>query len=129
MAGEAPEPEQVRSSGADADPVAQDGAAIHPAGFCHGAGLLVVYANQAFRNLFGEGCVGLPAREGMLGLSGDGFAVMDAVLKRGRPAARWVKLNGARCRLTVAPRADPANGEVYGIAFHLRPEDDSGAAS
>jgi hypothetical protein len=48
---------------------------------------------------------------------------MDAVLSRGRPAARWVKLNGRRWRLTVAPRNDPGTGETYGVAFHLREED------
>jgi hypothetical protein len=112
-----------RPGGGEADPQPEDGAAIHPAGFCQGPGLIVVYGNEAFRSLFGAACVGMPAREGMVGLRRDGFAVMDAVLSRGRPAARWVKLNGRRWRLTVAPRNDPGTGETYGVAFHLREED------
>jgi hypothetical protein len=56
----------------------------------------------------------------MLGLSSDAFGVMDAVLKRGHAAARWVRLGGEEWRLTVAPRVDPGTAEVYGVHFHLR---------
>jgi hypothetical protein len=45
---------------------------------------------------------------------------MDAVLASGRPAARWVRLDGEEWRLTVAPRVDPGNAEVYGVRFHLQ---------
>jgi hypothetical protein len=99
---------------------AEDGSTIHPAGICQGAGLVVIYGNEAFRNLFGQACVGMPAREGMVGLSRDGFAVMDAVLASGRPAARWVKLHGDQWRLICAPQRDPETGEIYRVAFHLR---------
>ena len=70
------------------------GAAVHPAGMCVGAGHMVVYGNPAFVAAFGARSVGLPAREVMLGLSSDAFGVMDAVLKRGHAAARWVRLGG-----------------------------------
>ena|ERR1035437_3097164 len=104
--------------GAEARPVI-GGASIHPAGMCVGAGHKVVYGNPAFVAAFGASSVGLPAREVMLGLSRDGFAVMDAVLARGRPAARWVRLGNEEWRLTVAPRVDPGTAEVYGVRFHL----------
>ena len=100
-----------------------DGPNIHPAGMCRGPGLLVVYGNPAFKRAFGDGSVGLPAREGMLGLSRTGFALLDAVLDQGRPLARWVRLGGETRRMTAAPRTDPGTGEVYGVAFHLRPRD------
>ena len=100
---------------------AASGAVTHPAAMCVGAGHLVVYGNPAFVAAFGESSVGLPAREVMLGLSSDGFAVMDAVLARGRAAARWVRLGGEEWRLTVAPRIDPGTAEVYGVRFHLQP--------
>ncbi|MGD0019558.1 MAG: hypothetical protein ABSD62_09930 [Candidatus Limnocylindrales bacterium] len=102
---------------------APDGAAVHPAGFCHGPGLIVVHGNPAFRRVFGDGSVGLPAREGMLGLSRTGFTLMDAVLRQGRPLARWVRLAGETWRMTASPRIDPGSGEIYGVAFHLRPRD------
>jgi hypothetical protein len=101
----------------------RDGPATHPAGMCQGAGLIVVYGNPAFKRVFGEGSVGLPAREGMLGLSRTGFTLMDAVIRQGRPLARWVRLAGETWRMTAAPRADLESGEVYGVAFHLRPRD------
>ena len=106
----------------EADP-GLGGPEINPAGFCHGQGLIVVYGNQAFKRVFGDGSVGLPAREGMLGLSRTGFALMDVVLLQGRPLARWVRLAGETWRMTAAPRIDAGTGDVYGIAFHLRPRD------
>ncbi len=94
---------------------------VHPAGMCVGAGHLVVYGNPAFMAAFGEASLGLPAREVMLDLSRDGFAVMDVVLARGRAAARWVRRGDEDWRLTVAPRIDPGTSEVYGVRFHLQP--------
>jgi hypothetical protein len=88
---------------------------------CVGAGHMIVHGNPAFVAAFGPWAVGLPLREVMVDLSSDAFAVMDAVLTRGRPAARWVRLNGAEWRLTVAPRMDPGTAEAYGVRFHLRP--------
>jgi hypothetical protein len=120
-----PEPAHGVEPDGRTDPAqaADDGSTTNPAGFCHGAGLIVVHGNAAFKRVFGAGCVGLPAREGMVGLSRDGFGVMDAVLARGRPAARWVRMQGSQWRLTVAPRIDPGTGEIYGVAFHLRRRD------
>jgi hypothetical protein len=111
-----------RDPDATADPV-QDGPNVNPAGLCHGAGLIVVYGNPAFCHVFGDGSVGLPAREGMLGLSRTGFTLMDAVIKGGQPRSRWVRLAGETWRMTAAPRTDPGTGEVYGVAFNLRPRD------
>jgi hypothetical protein len=109
----------------DAGELTPDGSKINPAGFCRGGGLVVIYGNEAFRSMFGAGCVGMPAREGMVGLSRDGFAVMDAVLARGRPGARWVRLRGEQWRLTCVPRIDLESGETYGVAFHLRRREES----
>lgn len=101
-----------------------DRAATRPAGLCAGAGHLVIYGNEAFRAVFGACCVGLPAREGLLGLPPEGFSLLDFVLLHGQPAARWVTMNDAEWRLTAAPRRDPGTGEVDGVAFHLRRRDD-----
>jgi hypothetical protein len=118
----------VRPFDPSSDPAAEpdetaDGPATNPAGICRGAGLIVVHGNPAFKRVFGEGSVGLPAREGMLGLSRTGFTLMDAVIRQGRPLARWVRLAGETWRMTAAPRIDPGTGEVYGVAFHLQPRD------
>jgi hypothetical protein len=102
----------------------KDGATTRPAGMCEGPGHLVVYGNEAFRVVFGAQCVGLPAREGLIGLPPDGFTVLDAVLRDGRPAARWITMRGLEWRLTAAPRRDPVTSEVFGVAFHLRRRDD-----
>jgi hypothetical protein len=101
----------------------QDGSQTNPAGICHGAGLMVIYGNPAFKRVFGEGSVGLPAREGMLGLSRTGFALMDAVLDQGRPLARWVRLTGETWRMTAVPRIELDTGEVFGVSFHLSPKE------
>jgi hypothetical protein len=118
--------EERRLINASDDPRAtsRDGAATRPAGICDGPGHVVVYGNQAFRVVFGAGCVGLPAREGLVGLPAAGFAVLDAVLGNGRAGARWIRMDGRDWRMTAAPRRDPATGEVYGVAFHLRERDD-----
>jgi hypothetical protein len=95
-----------------------------PAGFANGPGHLVVYGNPAFRAMFGDGAVGLPARETMLDLPGEAFALLDAVLADGRPLARWVERTDETWRLTAVPRRDPETGDVYGVAFHLRARSD-----
>lgn len=105
-------------------PVPDGGApARRPAGICRGPGHLVVYGNPAFIAAFGSVAVGLPARESLLELPPDAFALLDTVLARGKPLARWIRLGGEDWRMTVAPRQDPM-GEVYGVAFHLRARSD-----
>jgi hypothetical protein len=117
------DPEAEQADRADEAEQAADGPATNPAGMCRGPGLIVVHGNPAFKRVFGEGSVGLPAREGMLGLSRTAFTLMDAVLLQGRPLARWVRLSGETWRMTAAPRRDPGTGDVYGVAFHLQPRD------
>jgi hypothetical protein len=65
----------------------------------------------------------LPARESLVDLPPAAFALLDAVLARGKPLARWIRFAGEDWRMTVAPRTDPT-GEVYGVAFHLRARSD-----
>jgi hypothetical protein len=95
-----------------------------PAGMCRGQGHIVVYGNPAFVAAFGAAAVGMPAREGILDLPPRAFAMLDAVLMRGKPLASWIRMGGADWRLTVAPRVDPM-GEVYGVSFHLRERSDT----
>ena len=91
-----------------------------PAGLATGPGHVVVHGNPAFRTTFGDGAVGLPARETMLDLPPEAFALLDAVLADGRPLARWVQRADGDWRLIAIPRRDPTTAEVYGVAFHLR---------
>jgi hypothetical protein len=84
----------------------------------------VIYGNPAFIAAFGEGAIGMPARESMLDLPSSVFALFDAVLARGRPLARWISWAGEDWRLTVAPRLDRGTGEIYGVAFHMRARSD-----
>ena len=114
-------------SAAAADPA--PGTAIqHPAAMLYGTGHIVVYGNPPFRALFGAGIVGLPAAEALLDLPRGAFALMDLVYRGGRPLARRITLHGAPWRLTVAPRRDIADGEVYGIAVRLVPREAGDAA-
>ena len=94
-----------------------------PAGLCMGAGHLVVDGNPAFVERFGPHCLGMPAREVMLGVPEAAFLAFDAALSNGRAVARWVTIDGDEWRVTVRPRVDPET-MVYGVAFHLRPRDD-----
>jgi hypothetical protein len=102
----------------------RSGSATRPAGLCSGHGHVVDYGNPAFVAQFGGPAIGLPARESMLALPSEAFALFDAVFARGRPLARWVRLDGVDWRLTALPRFDPETQEVYGVAFHLRARDD-----
>jgi hypothetical protein len=95
-----------------------------PAGLCAGVGHMVVYGNPAFVSAFGAQSVGLPAREVMIGLPAEAFELLDAVLRDGRPLARWVSRDGDDWRLTAMPRFDPETQEPYGVAFHLRARSD-----
>ena len=114
-----------RLPGARASKPVGTGHLDRPVGLCFGPGHLVVHANPAFVTEFGDGCLGLPAREGMVGLPAEAFAVLDAVFVSGRPLARWIVRDGEDWRLTVAPRVDPGSGETYGVTFHLRLRSDT----
>jgi hypothetical protein len=95
-----------------------------PAGLATGPGHVVVHGNPAFQMTFGAGSVGLPARECMLDLPSEAFALLDAVLVDGRPLARWIRRPDGDWRLVAIPRRDPITLEVYGVAFHLRARSD-----
>jgi hypothetical protein len=98
----------------DAEPIRR------PAGMCLGSGHLVVYGNPDFVAEFGRHCVGMPAREVLVGLPGEAFGLLDAVLGEGRALARWITIDGTVWRLTAMPRLDPESGVPYGVSFHLR---------
>lgn len=100
------------------------GPETRPAGLATGPGHVVVYGNPAFRAMFGEAAIGLPARESMLGLPPASFDLLDAVLRRGRPLARWIRADDQERRMTAMPRREFGSDEVYGMAFHLRARDD-----
>jgi hypothetical protein len=100
----------------------------HPAGLLYGRGHVVVHGNLPFRELFGAGIAGLPAAEALIDLPRSAFALMDLVYLEGRPLARRITLRGASWRLTIAPRRDIGDGEVYGIAVHLVPREDRDTA-
>ena len=103
---------------------APDGDGVsRPAAMCRGQGHLIVYGNPAFVAAFGAKTVGMPARESLVSLPPSAFALLDLVLARGKPLAKWIKFDGVDWRLTVAPRIDPS-GEVYGVSFHLRARSD-----
>jgi hypothetical protein len=88
----------------------------------------VVYGNPAFIAAFGKQAVGVPARETLLDLPRGAFSLMDTVLDRGKPLARWIRFRGEEWRMTAAPRRDPGTGEVYGVAFHMRARSDTEVA-
>jgi hypothetical protein len=115
----------TRFDGSDTrSPALRVGALTRPAGFCSGPGHIVVYGNPAFVSAFGEQSVGLPAREGMVGLPAEAFTLLDTVLREGRPLARWVTREGDDWRLTAMPRLDVETKQPYGVAFHLRARSD-----
>ncbi len=90
----------------------------HPAAFHRGPGHVIVYATPAFLAAFGSTCLGLPAREALPDLPAGTFALMDRVLREGRPIACRIESPQGQRRLVVAPRRDP-DGETYGVATHL----------
>jgi hypothetical protein len=101
-----------------------NGSETRPAGLAAGPGHIVVYGNVAFRAAFGDRAVGLPARETMLDLPPEAFALLDAVFRTGRPLARWIRRDGRDWRITATPRRELGDEAVYGVAFHLRARDD-----
>jgi hypothetical protein len=109
-------------------PVRISGTAPYPAAFFLGPAHRIMHGNAPFLAAFGASSVGQPAREALVDLPPAAFEVLDAVLRTGRPLARRLSVAGAPCRLVVAPRRDPATGETYGVAAHLRPLAASGAA-
>ena len=98
--------------------------APRPAAICAGAGHVVMYANPSFIDSFGPVAVGLPAREGILGLAGPAFDLLDAVYRDARPLGRWVERDGVAWRMTAIPRRDVDTGNVEGVAFNLRERTD-----
>ncbi len=121
---------RTRTTGADVPGERRAGAGSgvaapiqHPAALLYGPGHVVVHGNPPFRDLFGSGCVGLPAVEALLDLPRSAFELMDVVYREGRPFARWIALRGVPWRFTVAERRDPGTGDVYGIAVHLVPRE------
>jgi hypothetical protein len=109
---------------APGDELRSSGSTTRPAGLCSGPGHIVVYGNAAFVAAFGRQSVGLPAREGMLGLPAEAFELLDAVLRERRPLARWITRDGREWRLTAMPRFEFESTEPYGVAFHLRARSD-----
>ncbi len=99
--------------------------APRPAAICSGPGHVVVYGNPAFVETFGAPAVGLPAREGVLGLDRSAFALLDAVYRGGRPLGRWIDRDGTTWRMTGVPHRDPETLEVDGVAFNLRERSDT----
>jgi hypothetical protein len=99
-----------------------------PAGMCRGPGHVVVYGNPAFVTAFGAESVGVPVREVLVDLPSGAFTLLDAVLARGKPLARWIRFRGEDWRMTVVPRVDFATGEVYGVSFHMRARSDTSEA-
>ncbi|HJP90150.1 MAG TPA: hypothetical protein VJ850_14040 [Candidatus Limnocylindrales bacterium] len=63
--------------------------------------------------------MGLPATEALPEWPKRAFDIVGRVLEGGRPLAGWVEIGGRRRRITVAPRRDPEDGEVYGVAVRL----------
>jgi hypothetical protein len=110
----------ARPGGAQGEPDAGATTVGHPAAFHDGAAHMIRWANPPFLALFGEGVLGLPAREAMTGLGRGGFELMDRVLREGRPLARRVATPSGPLRLVVVPRRDIETGETYGVTTHLR---------
>ena len=94
--------------------------AAAPAAFHFGEGHRIMHGNPAFVARYGAEAVGLPAREVMIDLPPAGFAVLDRVLREGRPLARRLDLPDGARRLVVVPRRDPGTDEVYGVTTWLR---------
>jgi hypothetical protein len=103
--------------------------APRPAAICSGRVHIVIYANPAFIEAFGAPAIGLPAREGILGLDGPAFDLLDAVYRSGRPLGRWIERDGTTWRMTGIPRRDAATSEIEGVAFNLRERDDAPPAT
>jgi hypothetical protein len=80
-----------------------------------------MHGNAAFTDLFGQGSIGLPARETLIGLPPEAFELMDRVFESGQPLARRLTTPWGERRFVVAPRRDPETLDIYGVTTHLRP--------
>lgn len=93
--------------------------AQQPAALLYGPGHRIVHANAAFVAEFGALPIGVPAAEALVDLPPIVLEVVERVIAAGRPLACWLEVRGVRRRLTVAPRIDLEDGEVYGVALRL----------
>ena len=100
---------------------AQPARSTNPAAFHYGRAHVIVHGNSAFLEAFGATCVGLPAREALVSLPAEAFALMDAVYRGGRSLATNIRTQDGPRRLVVAARRDPETGETYGVTSHIRP--------
>jgi hypothetical protein len=96
-------------------------ASPNPAAFHLGPAHVIVFGNPAFVAAYGGETLGQPAREAMVDLPSAAFALMDMVLREGRPLALRIRVSGAERRLLVVPRKEVDTGETYGVATYLRP--------
>jgi hypothetical protein len=94
-------------------------ASQQPVALLYGPGHRIVHGNPAFLAEFGAAALGLPAREALPALPSSTFRVIDRALASGRAVACWLEIAGERRRLVVAPRRDPEDGSVYGVAIRL----------
>jgi hypothetical protein len=93
----------------------------NPAAFHFGPAHVIVHGNGPFLEAFGPSCIGQPAREALVSLPSEAFALMDAVYREGKSLATWIRTADGPRRLVVAARCDPETGETYGVTSHIRP--------
>jgi hypothetical protein len=93
----------------------------NPAAFHYGPAHVIVYGNSAFLEAFGPSCVGQPAREALIALPSEAFALMDVVYREGKSLATRIRTSDGPRRLVIAARRDPETGETFGVASHIRP--------
>ncbi|HYK96343.1 MAG TPA: hypothetical protein VE011_10835 [Candidatus Dormibacteraeota bacterium] len=96
--------------------------AQQPVALLHGPGHRIVHANAAFVAEFGAVPIGVPASEALVEFPSRVLEVVERSMASGRPLATRVDIRGRPRRLTVAPRADPESGEIYGVAIRLASE-------
>jgi len=113
-------PASGSTEGAARQSTVECGPEVCPAGMCVGRGHVIVYGNPAMISRFGT-CVGMPAREALLGLPREAFDLLDAVYARSKPLARSIRYEGRRWRMTSVPRIDAVDGGIYGVSFHMQP--------
>jgi hypothetical protein len=97
-------------------------AAQQPVALLYGPGHRIVHANAAFVAEFGAVPIGVPASEALVEFPARVLEVVERAMASGKPLATRVDIRGIPRRLTVAPRADPETGEIYGVAIRLAAE-------